>query len=515
MGAASDRRFVDTNPTHPGEPPTSDARSIDSTIARRARLGLWTQLAGIIQTIVLARVFFPADLGLLALATAYVHAFANAGVHGWPRNLASAQDKEPATVRTAFSLSLVRDAGLLSIYLLGMIPFARLFGRPELVDWLVVLAPIVMKHTLELPAAFLTRGNKFAAIHVPRFAEILLYPILAATLVGLNVGVHSLPIAFTASFLLARGILWTMQPIPVAFGFRREIAQRFLAFRWTMLVTSILAFFANKLDDLVVFAFAGDAALGFYGIAFFFPVVCVQLVGTAGAILFPVFARLSDDLEKARASFTRASRSLANLLLPIALLVAVFAEPIVTTAFGARWIEAAPILRLFAIGIAVREGLAGLWIALATSHGRPHLTLVASLLDLVIVLAVGVPLTAQFGAIGAAWSFVILSGASVVLLAWPTIRDLLGSLSYLRALRLPIGVGALTAALALTIETRWPGGDLRLVAKLTVCASAHVLLLGLCGGGVLRASIRFARLITGSRYAPLTGTSGSARPPQG
>ncbi len=465
--------------------------------------------------IVLARVFFPADLGLLALATAYVHLFANAGVHGWPRNLAAAQAEDPATVRTAFSLSFVRDAGLLSAYLLCMIPFARLFGRPELVDWLVVLAPVCMKHTLELPAAFVARAGRSAAIHAPRFVEILLYPILATVLVGLDFGVRSLPLAFTASFLVARGLLWTLQPIPVAFGFRRETAQRFLAFRWTMLVTSVLAFFANKLDDLVVFAFAGDAALGFYGIAFVFPVVCVQLVGTASAILYPVFVKLRDDLDKTRACFTRASRSLAHLLLPTALFVAVFAEAIVTTAFGSRWLDVAPLLRLFAIGVALREGLAGLWIALATSHGRTHLTLVASLVDLALVLAAGVPMTARFGAIGAAWSFVILSAAGVLFVSWPAIRRILGDLAYLRALRLPVGVTSLTTALAIGLEAAWPGGGLRLVAKLAVCASAHTLLLAICGGGALRTSIRFARLVTGSRYAPLAGASGPSRSPRG
>ena len=458
-------------------------------------LGFLAQGLSLAQTMILARVFFPEEFGTLAAALAYLHFFVNLGQHGISKNLIREETLNAKTVGTALALSLGRDFALLAIYLLGLVPFVTLFDRPDLMGYLLILAPLVMLNTLELPAAFLEREFRFKAVNIPRFIELVTYPAIAVALHASGIGEKSLFLAYTASFLLSRATLWFLFPVPLDFRFDRAAASRFASFSAPIMMAAAVTYLANKLDDLFVMSFAGEEALGYYALAFYKPMFIIALVNMVGSVLFSAFSRVRDESDRVRAYFVHGSRFLAMFVFPAGFLVAAFAEPIVVELFSERWRPAAELLRFFAIGIALRVGLTALWIPLVTSRGPTRAPLVSSIVDLGLLLALGLPLIARFGANGGAWYFVLHAVLSVWIVPLPAVRRIVGDLGYLRMLVLPLGATLLATAAALGLEQWMPGGGLPgLAAKGLACLTFYALLLLLGERRSLPTALRFVRM---------------------
>jgi len=450
------------------------------------------------QTMVLARVFFPHEFGTLAAALAYVHFFQNVGIGGVSKQLVREESLDARKTATALWLSLGRDAALLVVYLAGILPFAAIFGQPELARYLLILAPVVLLNTLELPGAFLERGFRFRARNVPRFVELVSYPAIAVALHALGHGEESLFLAYTASLLGSRAILWWLHPIPIELTFDRRAAAVLLRFSAPIMGASVVAFLAAKLDDLFVNYFAGDEALGYYALAFYKPMFIISISNMLGAVLFPALSRVRRDRERTARYFTEASRFLAMFVFPAGMLVAVFAEPIVVELFSERWRPAADLLRYFALGIAIRVGITAAWLPLVTSQGRTRLALASSLVDLGLLVALGLPMIAAWGAAGGAWYFVAHAAVSIWIVPLPAIRRIVGDLRYLRVLVLPLGASLLTAAAALGMQARFDGGLPGLAMKGAASLALYGSILLVCERRSLREAVRLLRL-AGSR----------------
>jgi len=113
-----------------------------------------------------------------------------------------------------------------------------------------------------------------------------------------------------------------------------------------------LAAVLHHIDLVIVGRMAGAAALGVYQLAYKIPEVLIALpIWVAGTVLFPAFAKLRQqggarDLKQA---YLTAMRYGALVTCPAVAALVLFAVPLVTLAFGAKWLAAVPILRALAI----------------------------------------------------------------------------------------------------------------------------------------------------------------------
>ena len=129
-------------------------------------------------------------------------------------------------------------------------------------------------------------------------------------------------------------------------------------------------------------------------------------------VAFPAYARMQKDPARIAWSFCKAVRLLLLISCPVYLGMAVTAEPLVETLFGAKWLEMAPFVSVLALAMPFMT-LQVMFAPVSNALGRPGLTariaaVGAVLMPLAFLMGI------QFGAIGLAWAWL---GAFPVLTA--------------------------------------------------------------------------------------------------
>jgi PST family polysaccharide transporter len=265
--------------------------------------------------------------------------------------------------------------------------------------------------------------------------------------------------------LLAFGAGWRPN---LHFRLLREVASfSGRAFAAGLLINSV----SRNIDNLLVGRFQGAQALAFYGLAYRLLLLPVQLAGsTVGAVLFPAFARLTQDLPALGVEMARATRALAAVSLPLMALVAAAAPQLVAVIFGPQWQPAVPIVQVLAIAGALQAIYQPSTAPLMLSLGHATLNLRYAWL-MTVVATVGIVAGLPFGPFGVAVGY---SAATVLLLPveWLIRRHLLGTrireqvASLIPAAHIAIWVAAAYLLIAIAI----PGDEPVVLVAGTLCA---------------------------------------------
>jgi PST family polysaccharide transporter len=238
--------------------------------------------------------------------------------------------------------------------------------------------------------------------------------LLAATAAGVSgvvfavtgQGVASLVVQSLVQGGIALVFVWRAVPwrpgISVTSTAMREIG------RFTVAITAIevLTFLSRRSDDLMVGAFLGVTALGYYTVGYRILLYAIELLtATISAVALPAFARLQDDRPAMRRAFYRATRLSAAIAVPCFAGMAVLAGRIVPLAFGPQWRPAVPVMQVLAI-VGILQSVTyfdrSALIAAGATRREFVLTLVATIGN-VVAFAIAV----RFGIVAVAVSFLI------------------------------------------------------------------------------------------------------------
>jgi PST family polysaccharide transporter len=243
------------------------------------------------------------------------------------------------------------------------------------------------------------------------------------------------------------------------------------------LAGSTLAFFgAQQLVLLLLVRVHGAGAMGLFGGA-------QKLVEAANllpqALMLSVLPALAAAPDTAIRTARDVARLLAVVLVPVALGLALFAEPVLVTILGDRLAAAAPVLRVYAV-VAVLGASGALVTNLLVVDGRQRILLAMTSVSALVLVVLGVLLVPAYGAIGAAVTIVVGTLAGQLgLLAVPATRP--AAAAVLRASLRPLAVGAV-AACAATLLTSPVAGAL----VLAVVYAAGLVLSGTVTGHDVR-----------------------------
>jgi O-antigen/teichoic acid export membrane protein len=259
------------------------------------------------------------------------------------------------------------------------------------------------------------------------------------------------------------------------------------AFAAGVLLNSI----SRNIDNLLVGKFQGPEALAFYGLAYRLLLLPVQLLTiTVGGVLFPAFSRRAHDLTAIRSQLTRATRTLAALVLPGMALVAAAAPQLVVTLFGQDWEPAIPIVQVLAMAGAVQAIYRPLTTPLVLGLGHAALNLRYAVLT-TAVLTAGIVVGLPFGPLGVAVGYAC-AVAALVPVEWIIRRRLLALALSTQARSLVPGahVAAWAAGTYTLVAVSLEGHDIVVLACGTLLALAT-------GLGVMRAVHRsqFSELV--------------------
>jgi PST family polysaccharide transporter len=306
--------------------------------------------------IVLARILGPQEFGTFAVATVALLALLSFNELGVSLAIVRWPGDPREVAPTVTTISVLASSVICLVCYLGAPAFSAAMGAPAATPVVRVLGfSVLVSGLAAAPVAILQRtfrqDRKMIADQVASWTSALTSIALAVQ----GVGAMSLAVGQLAGSIVGAALFIAFAPRSLRFGFDPARARALLRFGLPLAGSSIVVFAVTNVDKIIVGTVLGPVALGFYVLAanlanwpatmFSLPVRSV-----APALL----ARLQSDPPVMRATFLSTGGLLAAVTLPVCVLLAGAAGPLITLVYGAIWQPAAAALAWLGLLAALR-----------------------------------------------------------------------------------------------------------------------------------------------------------------
>lgn len=363
---------------------------------------------GVISTIILARILFPDDFGLIALTMALVAFFEIFSSFGFDINIIQKDKVTNNTLNSAWTCKIISGI-FLSIVIWLISDFSGTYFNDDRLPLLVsIIAFLPLINSLENIGFVLYRKNldlkkEFTLGVVSKIVSFVV-TISAALLLenywALVIGMFT---NATAKIILS----YTLHPYRPSLSLS-EAKDLFNFSKWLM-INNVLIFFNHKVTDFFIGKQSNSTELGYYTVGYEISnLPTTELVFPLSRAMFPAYSQLKNDKEALRESFVRFTQIVMIFAAPISFGIAITAEELVYVFFGEKWEALIPIISIMALYGLVRcsvQNIGSIFIAL----GKPNIPVFMSVVRLTVLVPLLLHYVAIEGSIGAAKSVLFVS----------------------------------------------------------------------------------------------------------
>jgi lipopolysaccharide exporter len=360
-----------------------------------------SRVLGFASMIVLARLLMPEDFGLMAMAAismAFLEAFTtlNLGTILIRNALSGRPDYD-----TAWTLQIMRGTLIALVILAAGPAIAGFFDEPRLIRILplVALASFVNGfHNIGM--VDLEKEFQFQRIV---FKESLTRVIMVLVQIVLAVvwrNYWALIAGIVVQSVVAVALSYSVSPYRPKLSLARWGA--IFGFAKWLTASSILRFLREQCDALVIGRMLTPDVLGTYVVGRnLVQMPANELIAPVSRAVFPAYAKISGDPEALRRAMLMMLGAVFAVAAPACAGIGLVGEPLVLGLFGERWLPAADIMAILAIG-AIMTTAGSVFAQILIVIGRPDLNVYAQGMVLAIYIPALIAGIAMAGAMGVA-----------------------------------------------------------------------------------------------------------------
>ena len=372
-----------------------------------------TSLAG---QVVLAWLLLEEDFGLYALALTVYGVGSLVHQAGVREVLIHRQASFERWATAGFWLSLTLGTAAASL-IVGLAPIAaRIYDEPGLTPLLWILALGIPLKSLEVvPRTLLQNQLRFAPLALVGLVSNILEVLGAITLAFLGFGALSFVIPKPIVYLMQSGVTWGLARPHLRRGFEFRKWRHLVDHSVLSLVAAFLAMAIMQGDYILLGLLFPAQMVGIYYFAYRLSSQTLSVFNANMAqVLLPALSKYTSDPSRQIAGFLSGLKTMALITVPVCLLQAALAEPVVGILFEERWAEAIPLIQILSVGMAFHAVGGNTGSTLLRAQGRfSTLVWVLCVRATVFFLAVGIG--AHLGGLeGAAFgvlAFMVSTGA--------------------------------------------------------------------------------------------------------
>jgi O-antigen/teichoic acid export membrane protein len=375
-------------------------------------------------SVILARLLSPEDFGVIALLaffTALSVAFVQGGLSiAIIQRQRTTSDEESAIFWWNLAGSILFG---LVIVLAGPM-LAAFFHQPVLRHLVIVAAAqLVFAAAGGVHTAILTKEMRFDLLTKASLFSSLASGAVAVAAALTGAGVWALALQIVSLAFFNTIALWFVIDWRPSLHFRFETIRELFGFGAWVSAGNILEVVYTNGFSLLIGKLHGVRALGFYNQAWATQLLPSSALSTiVSRVALPLLASNQDDPEAMKKNLRLAIRSVMLINLPAMIGLAVLSDLVVTVLFGPRWLPAAPILSILALG-GILFPLHVINLQLVLARGQTA-TFVRIELTKKTVGIICIVVGSVFGIVGLAWSQVVYSVLGLLINTGPARRDL-------------------------------------------------------------------------------------------
>lgn len=462
----------------------------------------WTIGFGFVVTIALTRLLSPEAFGQFAYAMFFAQLLSLSPKLGLNYAFVQHKDTTDEAIGTYFVMEFLAALGSLVLTLLAapVLPssvflICLVYAATAVAGGIGGIGGVLLEKELRLGLTSLIQSIVIPVSYMP--ALLLAVRGGGAWSLVAQVVTHSLLYSAIITWIMRRQLpqIWRARQ-----RFNLVLARRFLGFGVTTGLSVFVGGLLTSLDNFFIGTFVGTTTLGFYDRAYRLAQwPSTLLVNMSARTSLYTYARLQDDLTRLQKAVTMMLWLIALFAMPIAVVIFITAPDLLILLYGERWLPSTPFLRLLVLISAVRpfwENASTLFVAI----GKPRLTLTLVMLQVLAMVAVGLPLTIAWGAIGTCVAVGLAFGLGMVLFYRAVTREVPIKLDEIFGM--PVAVSILTLLEYLALN-RWTyindlAVPVRVAIKSLFAVAMYFGLAFLLRPGVMRERIAYVlRLVKG------------------
>lgn len=362
----------------------------------------------VVKIAILARFLTPAQFGNYGIALivlGLLEVLTETGINVF---LIQEKDDIKSFLNSAWVVSIVRGS-LISAIILGSAPLViRFFNVPQILPLLYIVAAVAFargfinpmevayQKNLQFRQEFWYRGFLYfvdaglavALGVITRSESSMLLGMLAAALVEV-----------VLSFLL-------FKDRPKLLVEKDKVLEVVRSGKWVT-GAGIFGYIFQNIDNITVGKVLGTTSLGFYQQSYSISTLPVTEIGNIfNKVTFPVYVAIGGDKERLKKAFLKTLGAIALMVIPFAILILIFAHPIILVFLGEKWLPIEPVLKILAIFGALKSML-NFSYSLFLSLKLQKYVMYSELMGIIGMGAAIYPMTLKYGILGAGYSTII------------------------------------------------------------------------------------------------------------
>ncbi len=379
-----------------------------------------------LKTIILARLLFPEDFGLFALATLSMSLIEVFSQTGFSSALVQMKENVSSYLNTAWTVNFIRNIFLALVLFFVIAPFSGYFFQNIQVIVLVKFLSIIFL-ILSFENIGLVLLQKDLAFNKFFFYNILmtLFEVLAVIISAFILkNVWALIIGTIVNRLVAVILSYFFHPFRPRFELNlQKIKVLFNYGKWISLI-GVVTFFVSKGDSIFIGKFLTVEEVGFYQLGLSLGILpATEIVRSLSSMLFPFFAKISGDKFFLREMFIKIARIIFSFSIPASLGLGMLSYQIVLNFYSAKWLPMIPILHVMII-LGLLKAFELIVNPLFLGIGKPKISSVTLILQSIVMFLFIWPLTYYFGIVGTAWAVVFGSLAGQIFLLFTLRKEI-------------------------------------------------------------------------------------------
>jgi PST family polysaccharide transporter len=335
------------------------------SIGRKAGRGLkWSLLGNVVTKfgsfgmgLVLARLLTPADFGVYAVALAAMQFVMHVNDVGliaatvqWRGRL---EDMAPTAATLAAAFSIV----IYGAFWVAAPALADIANVPEATPIIRLLTVgILVDGFTAVRSAALMRTFRQDKLIRANLIGLVVNATTAISLGSAGAGAYSFAAGQVAGSIVTGVVVFVVAAVPVRVGIDRAIARKLMVFGIPLAASLGIEAILMNADYIIIGRYLDTTLLGYYLLAFNISTWALSVISSAVRYVSVAgFSRLSEvDAETLSVGVQRTLPLLFTGLVPIAVLTAALATPLIIVLYGTEWMAAAPVLRFLMVLTMVR-----------------------------------------------------------------------------------------------------------------------------------------------------------------
>lgn len=393
--------------------PSFSAR-VRSAVFWRSGSQIAAQMVMWAATIIVVRLLDPHDYGLFAMSQVVLVVLNFLNGDSFASSLIQADDVDDRRIAQVFGMLLLSNLVLALAQFLAAPLAAAYFRQPVVADMLRVQALLYLTTPfISLPSALLARQLDFRKQAKANIASALVGAIAALTCALSGLGVWTLVITPILMFstraigltVAAKLLVWP------SFDFRG--AGNVVRFGGALMLCQFFWIVQSQTDIFLAGRRVSPHDLGLYAEALFLTqIFTAKFVPPLNEVAFPAYAELNKGGGTVGTAFATAVRLTMFVACPLFLGMAVVADPLIETLFGAKWLEMVPLVHFLAFAMPF-FAMQIIFSPATNALGKPGIYVRTSLAN-AIIMTTGFAIGVNWGITGLVTAWIV--GAPLMLL---------------------------------------------------------------------------------------------------